>query len=546
MFSVIIITILIMIAFVTMIFENRAIIKQLIRYKFNLSYLPMKLKIRFALSAFCTILFIFNWQLSCYYFCGLFVAIIYEKIFNFKQPVSLTGTIERGTGLLKYSEVAVIRQQQVDKRIWLGYLFIPKDKETMHTFIIGATGTGKTNTFNSVIQDVIRLKHKAIIHDTKGDYIAKFYNQETDYILNPLDERCMGWNIWNDITRESDFVTIANTLIKESTKSDPFFYLTPRRILADILQYLWNTGQTTNKAIWQAVNLPINELSEKLKLENLPSANDLNGAKDTASNLMSTVVNACQVFKYMQNISGDFSIQNYINDESNSGLIFLSNKQEFKEIIKPVLALFVDFSTMNLLSLDDNSDRRLFFLLDEFNSLSKLNSVISLLTLSRSKGGAVFIGTQDFGEIDINYTKEIRNTIINNCSNSMILRLQDPDTADYFSKKIGEVEMWETSYSDSSSKTTGEHSSSSTGNSSQDSKQMKKLILPNQIQNLQNLKSIVTVAGIGTFWASAKYIDLPNKNKAFIEKALVKLNIDKQKNFVNEMPTDNFLPEIQV
>jgi hypothetical protein len=56
MFSVIITTILIMIAFVTMIMEDMAIIKQLIRYKFNLSYLPTKQKIRFALSAFCTLL----------------------------------------------------------------------------------------------------------------------------------------------------------------------------------------------------------------------------------------------------------------------------------------------------------------------------------------------------------------------------------------------------------------------------------------------------------------------------------------------------------
>ena len=476
-----------------------------------------------------------------YFYFGfpfMFVMIILglkEQFFNYESKDKDTRI--RGANILNIEQQNNARQslKMRPARIRLSGsgLRIPANKETSHCFIIGCSGSGKTNVFNQILEDIRECELKAVIHDTKGDYIAKFYNPEFDYILNPLDERCVKWNIWNDIKRHSDFVTIANTLIPESSKADPFFYLTPRRILVDILQYLWDTEQTTNKAIWDIVNLPMQELGTKLLQNGLGGGNDLLGNQETASNLMSTIVNACQVFRYMQDMDGDFSVHDYI--DNSSGCIFLSNKQEIKELVKPVLALFSDLSTNYLLSLPDDGNRRLFFLFDEFNSMARMSSIISLLTLARSKGGAVFIGTQDFGEIDANYGKDIRNTIINNCSNSYVLRLNDPETADYFSKKLGEVEWIDTVHSQSESQTStaGIVPSNTVTVGTSQSRRIDRAVLPSEIMELPDLRGYVTIATVGTFASKTFYRKRDNVALPFVEKPLtrlrkpVKLEIDE-------------------
>lgn len=464
-----------------------------------------------------------------YFYIGIAIMLVFMVTGlreQFKNDSSNDNHV-RGSKLLSNQDsektLQLRKAMSMPDRIKFGGRFkIPHEKETSHGLIIGCSGSGKTNVFSWMLDGLRSNNLKAIIHDTKGDYISKFYS-DGDFILNPLDERCVKWNIWNDITRHSDFVTIANTLIPENTKGDPFFYLTPRRILVDILQYLWDTEQTTNKAIWDIVNQPMQELGKKLQENGLSAGNDLLGNQETASNIMSTVVNACQVFRYMQDMDGDFSIHDYINNSTS--WMFLSNKQEIKELVKPILALFCDFVTNYLLSLPDDRKRRVFFMLDEFNSMAKMSSIISLLTLARSKGGAVYIGTQDFGEIDSNYGENIRNTIINNCSNTFVLRLNDPVTADYFSQKIGEMEWMDTVYSESESTSTtaGVIPTTTVTKGKSDSRRIDRVVLPSELLNLPNLDGYVIISGLGitktrTFFYKQENVALP-----FIEKPLTRL-----------------------
>ena len=82
----------------------------------------------------------------------------------------------------------------------------------------------------------------------------------------------------------------------------------------------------------------------------------------------------------------------------------------------PLLSLVIDILCKEMMSLPNTFDEnvRTFFLVDELGALNKLPSLVDFLTLSRSKGGSMWIGIQDFGRIRELYGKDIAETIYNN------------------------------------------------------------------------------------------------------------------------------------
>lgn len=160
----------------------------------------------------------------------------------------------RGALLLSYKEMCN-KLKNYKLRLPIGRYRLPIDYEVKHCLIVGRPGTGKTVALSQVIAEICNNKLSAIIHDSKGDFVPKFYNPETDYILNPFDERCINWNIFNDIKRETDFNLIACSLIPENFGSDPYWYEVPRKILSEILSYCWHQGKRTNKELWQTISL---------------------------------------------------------------------------------------------------------------------------------------------------------------------------------------------------------------------------------------------------------------------------------------------------
>lgn len=428
---------------------------------------------------------------------------------------------ERGSSILGTKDMLKVLNKY-KTRIPFGEYKLPIESEVKHCFIIGRPGTGKTNALNQMIAEVRRNELQAIIHDNKGDFVSHFYNKDVDYILNPFDERCIGWNIFNDIKRETDFNLFASSLIPDQP-GDPYWYEVPRKILSEVLSYCWHSNKRTNKDLWQTLSLPVEKLAELLRDNNGTSYNDLVGNEKTSSNLMSTLLSKCRIFYYMQHIDGDFSIDDWIKSANN--FVFLTNQADIKDTVKPILTLFIDICTSKVLSLPDDRDRRIFFFLDEFGSLAKINNIVNLLTLSRSKGGAVFIGIQDIGNIEKLYGKEHRQTIVNACGNSLIFAVEDPDTAEFLSKKLGDIGYYETM-----------ETVQMQGTSTQEQKRSERIILPSQIQQLVDMSCLVKFADIGIGFTKFKYVNWQVSSPAFIEHK--KLILSNEKENINNMQSN--------
>lgn len=185
-------------------------------------------------------------------------------------------------------------------------------------------------------------------------------------------------------------------------------------------------------------------------------------------------------------------------------------KLQVQETLRPILLLFIDLLARRLLSSPDNPEFKTFFLLDEFGTLQRLPTIIKLLTLSRSRGGCVFLGIQDFGQIDDIYSKENRQTITNACGNTVQFSLSG-DAANIASNTIGQIE-----YIDINKVKSMGVSDYRDGISLNEQRRKEPLFLPSDISNLKDLRGIVRFANYDYLLSDWRYKEYKLKNEPLI------------------------------
>ena len=395
----------------------------------------------------------------------------------------------------------------------IGPVKLPRDAEVKHMLFIGSPGTGKTNQASQMIERLVERGEKMVVYDIKGDYLAKFYDSGKDLIFNPLDSRCQGWNLFNELTRFMDIDAVAHSLIAQSYMQDPFWNDAARDVFSGILHYLYVNKARSNSDIWTAVTAPISEVAywlQQVKGGQRGYVYIQDASSKQAMSVVAVMMQYVKSFEYMSKADGPFSITEWLNDPK-PGTIFITNYADVKDTLRPILSLFVDLLGRKLLSMKDDRKRRIFFILDEFGTLQRLSTIKDLLTLSRSKGGAVFIGVQDKGQIDKIYSPEFSQSILNACGNSLIYRVSDPMTAKYLSDRIGRTEIIETDQTMSMGVADNRD-----GISLMQRSREKDLVLPSEIMNLEDLEAYLKIANYSITKIRFKYKQYPESQEPFL------------------------------
>lgn len=403
----------------------------------------------------------------------------------------------------------------------LGDVWLPFKEENKQTFAVGKPGCGKTNTFNHLITKMMELNRKVLIHDYKGDYVEKFYNPLRDIIFNPLDSRCVGWTLFNDCQTLMDIDGFGAALIPQPTTGDPYWNNAARDVFIAILRYCWHNNLKTNKDIW-VIATKSNEELYAMFYETLGCRVAAKHLEDpqgkTAIGVMSNMMQYIKIFEYMQDIDGDYSIRSWLTN-NDYGIIFVTNYARLQNTLRPIISLFIQTAGSNLLSLTDDINRRVYMILDEFGQLPNMTTIESLMTAARSKGGAIFIGVQDIGQLDKIYKKETRTTILNSASNRLVFNCKDRDTAEFFSKDIGETEYWELNESQS----LGMHKNDRVNSTRQRHKEF--LVKPEDIQQLQDLSAYISIGHNEVTLSKWNYLVLDSINQAFTQRSNLNLDV---------------------
>lgn len=415
---------------------------------------------------------------------------IAKRYFSKKAEKQQSDTHIRGAQLLTAEELTKQMKSNKEKTdLPIGQLKMPTDAETKHCLVIGRTGTGKTVLLSQVIERLRERGEKAIIYDSKGDYLSMFYDKDRDLIFNPLDARSLGWSVFSEVATTMDIDAIAASLIPPSiSNQDPFWQAAARDVFAGIMYCCHAAGAKKNKDIWDIASADIDKIAKQLKkVENARQGfvyiQDSSGKQ--ALSVHATLMQYAQAFRYMSDDDGDFSLNNWLEGDKKN-FIFVTSYSNVKDSLAPILSLFIDLLARKLLSMKDDRNRRIFFLLDEFGGLQRLSSIVQLLTVARSKGGSVWLGIQDVGQIEKIYTRDLRQAIVNACGSSVTMSVADPDTANFLSNKIGEAEVEETSKSVQMGIATMRD-----GTSIQKSRKTRKVLLGSEIMNLKELTCLV-------------------------------------------------------
>lgn len=463
----------------------------------------------------------------------------FYAFFWYKSKSVLAVKHIRGAVLLSDKEFSkLIKNGQSDIKL-NRKIAIPFGSENRHIFTIGRPGAGKTQLICRAIQKVIERNEKAIIYDFKGDFVSRFYNPLSDIIFNPLDKRSIGWSIFNEIKYANNIEAICLSLIPPTSKTEPFWDNAARDVLYSILYYCWTSKLLSNQQLFEIAISSRDSLLEKFS--HTPGCErGVRPLEETkvAASVLSTFSTYVKFLEYTKNMNGSFSIKEWVSNENKRGRIFITNYAEIGAVMQPLIALFIDVFANKVLMLPENLDRRIFFFLDEFGTLQRLGNILNLLKLSRSYGGSIWIGIQDLGQIESIYGKESTKTIMNSCANNIIFGVDEPFTADYLAKKIGEQER-----SNIDKNFSFGLSEYRDGHSMSERTMVEKIILPSDIMGLEDLSFYLKLATRKEYTKSKlEYQKYPALTPAFIEKEPTAPSLSKESLTETEeinQPADN-------
>lgn len=162
---------------------------------------------------------------------------------------------------------------QVRRALWrqkkgsfaIGGVAMPDAFEPEHILICGAPGTGKTNLITTMLEGIRKSGKRAIVYDTAGSFVEKFYREGHDVLLNPLDQRTDIWSPWVDVPRDYHYDQIAESTIPDK-HGDPFWSKSARGTLVAVLRKLARQQHTLISVLLERVlRSPVADLAAFVK-----------------------------------------------------------------------------------------------------------------------------------------------------------------------------------------------------------------------------------------------------------------------------------------
>lgn len=393
---------------------------------------------------------------------------------------------------------------------------LPYGAETQHIQIVGTTGSGKTNCIRELISQIQARGDRAVIYDKGGTYISHFYRENKDIILNPLDERGMSWDIWQECDDKADFEAIAEALMPTPANSniDPFWINAARMIFVSAAYRLRNDPSRSNLLLLQYLLTKdigsIYKLIKNTESESLVSEK----VEKTALNVKSVMATYLKSLMYVRSDGDMFSIREWVKNESQGQCLFISSNGSKHKTLKPLISSWISTATKEVLSLSENSDRRIWFILDELATLHLLPFLEMAKSETRKFGGCFVLGFHGNSQLRSIYGSDGASNLSNFCSTQLFMRLNEDTNQKWASDNLGTYEVEEVNEGISY----GANTMRDGVNISRQIKE-KKVVLPTEIKMLDDLEGYLKSKGsLPPCKVKFKYTQYPKFNPEYIQR----------------------------
>ena len=455
---------------------------------------------------------------ALYLFLGFFV--VFAVFFIIKGFKNSGIRFKRGARLDAFKDLKKKIKKHNRKQRYAGYSLAgmpyPAFGEMQHTLVIGANGVGKTILISELVEEIRARGDRAIIFDKKCDYTKWFYDESRDIILNPFDKRGKDWNLLGEITNPAQIKPLAEAFIpKDSGRGDDIWNEAARIAFTAVIEKLsLSNDDISNKDIIDSLlKKDMNELADFLKDTVARNIIDPSSPKTAASVLfvLSSRFHSLRL-TYGQKDSS-FSIRRWMKGEGEEGsCLFLNSKAEYGSELAPLQTAFFEIAIGSLLSLENNSQRKTWIILDELASLQKIPSLSKGLSLGRSYGGCFVLGLQNISQMREIYGRNTTESISSECHNRCVFKANDPDTAKWIVANLGEAEVTEFKEGLSYGANTMRD-----GINVNTQDRVRTLLLPSEIQNLERLHFYLKVLDFPAVQAKVRFRKRQEHTQGFIE-----------------------------
>ena len=389
----------------------------------------------------------------------------------------------RGAKIADCKAVAKQARKQDPGGIEWGGVPIPRSLENRHFLLIGSTGTGKSVAIKTML-DVLRERgDKAVLADSGGEFCQRYF-KAGDVVINPFDERCAPWSPLAEMAGPWDADLIAKSLIPTGDAQAAEWNHYGQQFLSGVLLRLWEQGGTNGDLARLATSASLDELRDLL--EGLPAASLLaKGNERMFGSVRGIVGSRLGVLPYLPASAGrdGFSIRKYLAG-GGSGWLYLTYRDDQLRALAPLIGSLLDLSSLGVLSLTPDEQRRVWLIADELDSLGNVDGLLPFLTKSRKYGGAAVLGIQSIAQLRERYGPNGAVTLANCCGTWLALKNADPETCEFVSKFLGDEEIRRVT-----------NGGSDSGESWSEQITTSRLVMPSQIQSLEVNHGYLNISG---------------------------------------------------
>jgi len=345
----------------------------------------------------------------------------------------------RGTQMTSHRSLRLATRDTSAEQVLVADTPMPTELENLHLLLAGATGTGKTVALAQLLESVLRRGDRLIIVDPNGGFLSRFF-LPGDIVLNPFDSRSQSWSIFNELHDEYDFKRYALSVVPKGITDEAEEWNGYARLLFQAAtKKMAGIGNTD---IFSLIKLLTSESDESLKefLSDTEAEGLFVGAKEALSSARFILAKYLDPHQYLKP-DGHFSIRKWLAD--GSGNLYITWREDMLEALKPLVSTWVDILCTSILSLPESSDRRVWMIIDELDSLQKLPSLEDAATKGRKHGLRIVAGIQSTAQLErTNGEKDA--TVLRSCFRSILVLAggrSDSKTAEDLSRSLGEHEV---------------------------------------------------------------------------------------------------------
>ena len=381
----------------------------------------------------------------------------------------------------------------------LNKLPMPKRSEKQGIFFHGSIGSGKSQAIMQLLEQLRKTGDPVIVYDKECTIKPYFFNKEIDIELNPVSELCANWDLWEECDNPMELGSLATYLIPKSVQgSDPFWVDAARTILTSMA---WKIKPREDKSIIVLLQLLLTTTLDEMRglLKGTESENLVSKEiEKTAISIKSILATYTKALRFLEGLDQDnkekFSIKQWIastcHSDYNKGWLFITSRSKYHKEIKPLISLWLGLVMQGVQSLTQDSNRRIWIVMDELASLHRLEMLSDTMADIRKFGGCVAIGIQSISQLQFLYGNHEAEAIADLLNTSVYFRSPKAKVAKWVSDDLGEQVLSEVKESRSYGP-----DSVRDGNTIGTNRTIRKTVDAGEIMTLEDLECFVRLIG---------------------------------------------------